>query len=124
MGRPQKDNDERNQAYEDWLADPNTFEYAEFKCFIDPNSMKHTKEGALVVGLIVPPGQVDKALCLRYLIRDRLPLIVEINVDTIYRDLQADQARHLALLKDLEDENDGETDGENDDETEFNGGED
>jgi hypothetical protein len=99
-GRPQEANGDRDAHYQDWLTDPTVFESAEFRCALDPASLKFNKSGSLVVSFIVPPGQIDDALPLRHLIRDRLPLTVTVAVSDEYAALLATQEAYLRLVDD------------------------
>lgn len=106
MGRPQKDNDDRDRLASDWLSDPTQFQGATFKAFIDPTKLAFGKTGNLSVTFTIPAGQVNDALPLRYLIRDRLPLLIVVDVDPVFQVLKEQQQAHLALLPSNPDEPD------------------
>jgi hypothetical protein len=100
MGRPQKQNDERDRRVEDWLTDTTVFTTATFDCFLDPRTVRFTAEGSMSFGLIVPPGQIPDAISIRHLTRNRLPLSITLKVTDAYTDTLDAQAiaSHLTVV--------------------------
>lgn len=103
-GRPQESNQERENRAADWLTDTTEFSYVVFRCHLNPKSLSFDTNGALNASFTIPPGQVNEALALRYLVRDRLPLKVRVEVSDEFQQLRDKQATHLRSLPSPDDD--------------------
>jgi hypothetical protein len=80
MGRRQLPNSDRDRYLAEFLSDPEIFEEASFGCHMNRASLRFLSNGQMSVTFNIPPEEVPKALSLRLLARDPLPLLLHVSV--------------------------------------------
>lgn len=84
MARPQQPNQDREDRAVSWQDITDTFRSASFMGFLNRKSVKFSSDGSLVFEIAVPAGQVDRALDIRLLVRQNVPLDITLETSSSY----------------------------------------
>lgn len=84
MARPLKPNEDRDRYYRDRDNQP-IFDSATFNCFLNRSSMRFLQDGQMAVGFVIEADEIEKALPLRFLAANPLPVTVIVMVNDEYK---------------------------------------